>query len=109
MRPMPARRATPSPPAPLPTHPPVPLLLEQTDEWGKVLAEERTVTEDVGPLGFCVRARRPFRCGTILTVREPNGAFEGTAQVVHSVAGPDGLRRLEMVLLGGDGLSHLLR
>jgi hypothetical protein len=82
--------------------------LEQIDEWGDVVAEEQALSEDVGLDGAHLRSRRSFDRGTLLTVREPGGAYEATARVVESDALPDGARRLDVLFLG-QGPSHLLQ
>ncbi len=85
----------------------VAFFLELSDEWGDVVAEERAVSEDVGPDGARLRSARAYSPGALLTVREPRGGFEATARVLECEPLPDGASRLEVDFLG-HGPTHLL-
>jgi len=83
--------------------------LEQVDEWGAILAEERTVAENVSLGGTRCRTSIPFHKGDVLMLREVGGDFEARAQVVNTYVGSDRVRRVNLKFLDGRGPAHLVR
>jgi hypothetical protein len=83
--------------------------LEQVDEWGAVLAEERTVAENLSLGGTRCLTSIPFRRGDVLTLRELGGSFETRAQVVNTYMGSDRIRRINLKFLDGRSPTHLVR
>jgi len=83
--------------------------LEQIDEWGAILAEERTVAENLSLGGTRCLTSLPFHKGDVLTLRELDGDFEARAQVVNTYIGGDRVRRLNLKFLDGRRPDHLLR
>src|SRR5262245_30072161 len=59
------------------------------DEWGTLLDEERTITENLSLGGARVLSSHPFGVGDIIVVREVGGPFKTRAQVVGSFMGPN--------------------
>lgn len=82
--------------------------LEQADEWGVVLVEERTVAENVSLGGTRCLTSVAFRKGDVLTMREIGGRFEARARVVNTYLGSDRIRRVNLKFLDG-GPAHLVR
>jgi hypothetical protein len=82
--------------------------LEQADEWGVVLVEERTVAENVSLGGTRCLTNVAFRKGDVLTMREIGGRFEARARVVNTYLGSDRIRRVNLKFLDGSP-THLVR
>jgi hypothetical protein len=82
--------------------------LEQADEWGVVLVEERTVAENVSLGGTRCLTNIAFRKGDVLTLRETGGRFETRARVVNTFVGSDRVRRVNLKFLDGSP-THLVR
>jgi hypothetical protein len=85
------------------------LQLEQMDEWGAVLAEEMTVTENLSAGGTRCPTSLPLHRGDVLCVREVGGPFEARAQIVNSYLGADKVQRLNLKFLDERSPAHLLR
>ncbi len=85
------------------------LELFHVDEWGTLLNEERTVTENVSLGGARVLTRRAFATGDVIVVREVGGIFKARATVVGSYLGPNGVRRLNLKFLDGVRPTHLVK
>jgi hypothetical protein len=79
------------------------------DEWGSLLDEERTVTENLSLGGARVLSSHPFGVGDIIVVREVGGPFKTRAQVVGSVMGPNQVRRLNLKFLDATAPAHLVK
>jgi len=85
------------------------LLIQQADEWGEVLKEELTVTDDLGQGGAKVRTTLELVPGDVVLVRESGGPFEARAEVCGASLGADGVRRLHLKFLHGKAPMHLIR
>jgi hypothetical protein len=85
------------------------LLIQQADEWGEILKEELTVTDNLGSGGAQIRTTLELRTGDVVYVREAQGPFEARAQVCGTSRGPDGIRRLHLRFLDGRAPNHLIR
>jgi hypothetical protein len=85
------------------------LLLQQADEWGEILREELTVTDNLSEGGARVRTTLELKPGDVVCVKETEGSFEGRAQVRGASLGPDGIRRLHLKFLDGKAPRHLVR
>jgi hypothetical protein len=83
--------------------------LEQIDEWGAVLAEERTVAENLSLGGTRCPTSLPFHKGDVISLKEVGGLFESRALVVNTYLGQDRVRRLNLKFLDDHSPSHLLR
>ena len=83
--------------------------LEKVDEWGAVLAEERTVAENLSMGGTRCPTSLPFQKGDVISVREVGGSFETRALIVNTFQGGDSVRRLNLKFLDDRGPGHLLR
>lgn len=83
--------------------------LEQIDEWGAVLAEENTVTENISAGGTRCPTTLALHKGDVLSVREIGGPFEARALIVNTYLGNDSVRRLNLKFLDARSPSHLLR
>lgn len=118
--------ATPPPPLRIPERRPVPhdrlghrrherfdtfvnFQLELVDEWGAVLAEEMTVSENISMGGTRCPTKLALHKGDVLSVREVGGPFETRALVVNTFLGGDRVRRLNLRFLDDRSPSHLLR
>ncbi len=82
--------------------------LQQVDEWGAVLAEERTVSENVSLGGARLKTAGRFSVGEVIVLRQASGAFETRAQVKGFTVGPDGGNHIGVLFLDA-GPEHLLR
>jgi hypothetical protein len=87
----------------------VDFVVEQVDEWGAVLAEERTVAENLSFGGARVKSSLSVWKGDVLMVRELAGRFESRAQVVNAYIGADRVRRICLKFLDGHAPAHLVR
>ncbi len=85
------------------------LLVEQADEWGEVLREELTVTDNVSEGGAQVRTTLELKTGDVVCIRETEGPFEGRAEVRGASVAADGIRRLHLRFLDGRAPKHLVR
>lgn len=79
------------------------------DEWGALLDEERTVTENLSVGGAAVLSKHPFAVGDVIVVREVGGPFKARAQVVGSSLGANQVRRLNLKFLDSSGSVHLVK
>ena len=82
--------------------------LQQLDEWGAVLAEERTVSENVSLGGARLKTAGHFCVGEVVVLRQASGAFEARAQVKQFNVGPDGGHHLGVMFLDA-GPQHLVQ
>ncbi|HET7291834.1 MAG TPA: PilZ domain-containing protein [Vicinamibacteria bacterium] len=82
--------------------------LQQLDEWGAVLAEERTVSENVSLGGARLKTTGHFCVGEVVVLRQASGAFETRAQVKGFTVGPDGGNHVGVMFLDA-GPEHLVR
>ena len=82
--------------------------VEQLDEWGAVLDQERTVADNISRGGARVFTSHDFRTGDVVMVREMGGSFETRALIVGTCVGPDGVRRLNLHFLDGREPRHLV-
>jgi hypothetical protein len=85
------------------------LLVQQADEWGEILREELTVTDNLSEGGARVRTTLELKPGDVVCVKEAEGSFEGRAQVRGASLGSDGIRRLHIKFLDGKAPRHLVR
>jgi len=85
------------------------LRLEQSDEWGTVLAEEVTVTENLSAGGARCPTSLALRRGDVLSVQEIGGPFESRAVIVNTYVADDKVQRLNLKFLDEPGPAHLLR
>jgi hypothetical protein len=85
------------------------LRLEQSDEWGTVLAEEMTVTENLSAGGARCPTSLPLHKGDVLSVQEIGGPFESRAVIVNTYLGDDKVQRVNLKFLEERSLAHLLR
>jgi len=85
------------------------LLVQQADEWGEVLKEELTVTDNLGRGGARIRTTLELKAGDLVYVRENAGDFEARAEVCGTSRGADGIRRLHLRFLDGRSPGHLIR
>jgi hypothetical protein len=76
------------------------LLIQQADEWGEILKEELTVTDNLGQGGAQVRTTLELNTGEVVYVREAQGGVS---------RGADGIRRLHLRFLDGRVPTHLIR
>lgn len=79
------------------------------DEWGALLDDERTVTENLSVGGARVLSSHAFAVGDVIVVREVGGPFKARAQVVGSSLGPNQVRRLNLKFLESSGSVHLVQ
>jgi PilZ domain-containing protein len=79
------------------------------DQWGALLDEERTVTENLSLGGARVLTGRAFAVGDVIVVREVGGPFKARAQVVSSFLGANQVRRLNLKFLDSSGTGHLVK
>jgi hypothetical protein len=84
-------------------------LVQQADEWGEILREELTVTDNVSAGGARLRTTLELRAGEVVCVKEADGPFEGRAEVCGATVGSDGVRRLHIRFLDGRSPKHLVR
>jgi hypothetical protein len=84
-------------------------LIQQADEWGEVLREELTVTDNVSEGGAQVRTTLELKTGDVVCIREAEGPFEGRAEVCGASIAPNGIRRLHLKFLDGRAPKHLVR
>lgn len=82
--------------------------LQQVDEWGAVLAEERTVSENVSLGGARLKTGGHFCVGEVVVLRQASGAFETRAQVKQFTVGPDGGNHVGVMFLDA-GPAHLVQ
>jgi hypothetical protein len=82
--------------------------LQHVDEWGAVLDEERTVSENVSLGGARLKTSKRFSVGEVIVLRQASGAFETRAQVRDFAAGPDGGNHIGVMFLDA-GPEHLVR
>jgi PilZ domain-containing protein len=82
--------------------------LQQVDEWGAVLTEERTVSENVSLGGARLKTAGRFSVGEVVVLRQASGAFETRAQVKGFTVGPDGGNHIGVMFLDA-GPEHLVR
>jgi hypothetical protein len=85
------------------------LLVQQADEWGEVLKEELTVTDNLGRGGARIRTTLELKPGDLVYVRENAGGFETRAEVCGTSRGADGVCRLHLRFLDGRSPNHLIR
>jgi len=83
------------------------LTLQQEDEWGMVLHEELTVTENIGKGGARVMTVFGFNKGDVLVVQEMGGDFTTRAEV-RDVASNGRIRRLFLKFLDHQPPDRLL-
>jgi hypothetical protein len=84
------------------------LLVQQADEWGEILKEELTVTDNLGNGGAQLRTTLALTPGDVVFVREMDGSFETRAEVCGASVGNDGIRRLHLKFIGGKTPAHLI-
>lgn len=85
------------------------LLIQEADEWGEILREELTVTDNLSEGGARVRTTLELQSGDVVCVKEADGSFEGRARVCGASLGSDGIRRLHLKFLDGKAPRHLVR
>jgi len=78
------------------------------DEWGALIDDERTVTENLSVGGARVLSSHAFAVGDVIVVREVGGPFKARAQVVGNSLGPNQVRRLNLKFLDASGAVHLV-
>jgi hypothetical protein len=84
------------------------LLVQQADEWGAILREELTVTDNLGTGGAQLRTTLALAPGDVVFVREADGSFEARAKVCGASLGTDRIRRLHLKFLDGKVPTHLI-
>lgn len=119
---LPPGRTRPTPPGPTPAFQPGPgdrrrferrelfvnLTLQQEDEWGTVLHEELTVTENIGKGGARVMTAFGFNKGDVIVVQEMGGDFATRAEV-RDVVWSGRVRRLFLKFLDQEPPDRLFR
>jgi PilZ domain len=84
------------------------LTLQQEDEFGMVLQEELTVTENIGKGGARVMTLHGYNKGDVIVVQEIGGSFATRAEVRDVVcSGP--VRRLFLKFIDRETPDHLLK
>jgi hypothetical protein len=83
--------------------------VELIDEWGAVLADERTVAENISRGGARLRTAGPFAQGDVIVLREVGGQWSSRAEIRYVGLGKDRVRRLHVQFLDGRSPSHLVR
>jgi hypothetical protein len=84
------------------------LTLQQEDEWGMVLQEELTVTENISRGGARVMSTSGYNKGDVIVVQEMGGSFATRAEVRDVIcSGP--VRRLFLKFLDHEAPDHLLK
>ncbi len=73
--------------------------LQQVDEWGSVLSEERALTENLSLGGARLKTTGRFVPGEVVVLRQASGSFETRAEVKVFFVGPDGARHLGVMFL----------
>jgi hypothetical protein len=82
--------------------------LQQVDEWGSVLSEERALTENLSLGGARLKTTGRFAPGEVVVLRHASGSFETRAEVKVFFVGIDGGRHLGVMFLD-ENPEHLLR
>ena len=85
------------------------LTLQQEDEWGAVLQEELTVTENIGPGGARVMTSLAFAKGDIVLVQDQGAAFQTRAEVREVDPANGRVRKLSLKFLDGPPPDDLLK
>jgi hypothetical protein len=83
--------------------------VELIDEWGAVLAEERTVAENISKGGARLRTAGPFAQSDVIVLREVGGQWSTRAEIRYVGQGKDRVRRLHVQFLDGRSPDHLVR
>lgn len=83
--------------------------VELVDEWGVVLAEERTVADNISKGGARLMTATSFAKGEVIFLHEVGGPFETRAEIRDVHVGKDGIRRLHVRFLDGHSPDHLVR
>jgi hypothetical protein len=83
--------------------------IELLDEWGAVLADERTVAENISRGGARLRTAGPFAQGDVIVLREVGGNWSSRAEIRYVGQGRDRVRRLHVQFLDGRSPDHLVR
>jgi hypothetical protein len=86
----------------------VEFVIEQVDEWGAVLREERTVAENISRGGARILTAGPYIKGDVVELHEVKGPFASRAEICEVRSGADGIRRLHVRFLDGSP-DHLVR
>jgi hypothetical protein len=86
----------------------VEFVIEQVDEWGAVLKEERTVAENISRGGARILTAGPYIKGDVVELHEVKGPFASRAEICEVRSGADGIRRLHVRFLDGSP-EHLVR
>jgi hypothetical protein len=86
----------------------VEFVIEQVDEWGAVLREERTVAENISRGGARILTAGPYVKGDVVELHEVKGPFASRAEICDVRSGADGIRRLHVRFLDGSP-DHLVR
>jgi hypothetical protein len=80
--------------------PVVNFLLQQVDEWGAVLQEELTTSDDIGKGGVAVPTTLDFAVGDAVLIQQADrGFFAARAEVRALTSGKNGLGRLHLKFL----------
>lgn len=82
--------------------------LQQVDEWGSVLSEERALTENLSLGGARLKTTGRFAPGEVVVLRQASGSFESRAEVKVFFVSPDGARHLGVMFLDKNP-EHLIR
>jgi hypothetical protein len=85
------------------------LTLQQEDEWGTVLQEELTVTENIGKGGARVMTSLPFAKGDIVLVQDQGAAFQTRAEVREVEPANGRVRKLSIKFLDAPPPDVLLK
>jgi hypothetical protein len=87
----------------------VDVLIQQVDEWGSVLREELTTTDDISRGGAGVPTTLGFAVGdSVLLQQAAKGFFATRAEVRALSVGPDGIGRLHLCFLDRPAPDQLL-
>jgi hypothetical protein len=88
---------------------PLDVMLTRTDPAGRVVEEERTFTENIGPGGARVMTSlQAARTGEIVLFSEVGGDFRTRALVRHTYIGNDRVRRLNLEFLDREAPDRLV-
>jgi hypothetical protein len=83
-------------------------MITPLDEKGFPCQGELGVSENISRGGARLKTGLELESGQYVHLKDTDSDFESKAEVRHTFIGPDGVRRINVMFLGGEGPVHLL-